>query len=170
MTAMHHETARGMVYIHSAPKALCPHIEWAIGRALGDAAPLRWDDQPVLPGARRTEHAWFGEPGSGAALASALRGWPDVRFEVTEHASAEVDAGRWMHTPSLGIAYTPTDQVGNALVTEDRLRYAMEISGRDVEALHRELRQAMCEDWDAELEAFRHASDAASIIWLHKAG
>lgn len=170
MTAMQQETARGMVYIHSAPKALCPHIEWAIGRALGDSSPLHWDEQPVLPGARRAEHAWFGAPGSGAALASALRGWPDVRFEVTEHASSDVDAGRWMHTPGLGIAYAPTDQVGNALVTEDRLRYAMEMCGRDVEALHRELRQAMCEDWDAELEPFRHASDATPVIWLHKAG
>ena len=28
--------ARGVIYVHSAPRALCPHLEWAAGRALGD--------------------------------------------------------------------------------------------------------------------------------------
>ena len=65
---------RGMVFIHAAPKALCPHIEWAVGRALGDPAPIRWEDQPVLPGARRAEVPWEGREGSGAAIASALLG------------------------------------------------------------------------------------------------
>lgn len=170
MTATRHDTARGMVYIHAAPKALCPHIEWAIGRALGDSTPLHWDDQPVLPGSRRAEHAWFGAPGSGSALATALRGWPDVRFEVTEHASDEVDAGRWMHTPSLGIGHVTVDAAGNVLVSENRLRSAIAMCGRDIEALHRELDEAMGAAWDAELEAFRHASDSASVVWLHKAG
>ncbi|MDN5818786.1 MAG: DUF3145 domain-containing protein, partial [Yaniella sp.] len=27
--------ARGVLYVHSAPAALCPHIEWAVGAALG---------------------------------------------------------------------------------------------------------------------------------------
>ena len=46
---------RGVVMIHSAPRALCPHLEWAVGRALGRAVSFDWADQPVLPGARRAE-------------------------------------------------------------------------------------------------------------------
>jgi glucokinase len=29
--------ARGVLYVHSSPRALCPHVEWAAGRALGRA-------------------------------------------------------------------------------------------------------------------------------------
>ena len=28
-------TTHGVVQIHSAPSALCPHIEWAVGGAIG---------------------------------------------------------------------------------------------------------------------------------------
>lgn len=170
MTAHNRMTVHGMVYIHAAPKALCPHIEWAIGRAIGDATSLTWDEQPVLPGARRSEYAWHGAQGGGAAIASALRGWPDVRFEVTESATASTDGGRWMHTPDLGITYAPTDSAGNVLVSEDRIRYAIEMSGRDIEQLHHELHTALGSAWDAELEAFRHAGDQSRVVWLHKTG
>ena len=27
--------ARGVLFVHSSPRALCPHVEWAAGRALG---------------------------------------------------------------------------------------------------------------------------------------
>ena len=47
--------ARGVIYVHSAPRALCPHLEWAAGRALGRAVNFEWIDQPVLPGSRRTD-------------------------------------------------------------------------------------------------------------------
>ncbi|HYI55456.1 MAG TPA: DUF3145 family protein, partial [Microlunatus sp.] len=26
-------TTRGVLYVHAAPSALCPHIEWAVGGA-----------------------------------------------------------------------------------------------------------------------------------------
>ena len=68
--------ARGVVYIHSAPRALSPHVEWAAGRALGRAVNFDWRDQPVLPGSQRTEYYWEGPRGTGAALASALLRFP----------------------------------------------------------------------------------------------
>ena len=34
--------------------------------------------------AYRAELSWCGEPGTAAAIASALRGWNHLRFEVTE--------------------------------------------------------------------------------------
>ena len=48
--------SRGVVYVHSAPRALCLHVEWAAGRALGRAVNFDWREQPVLKGAQRTEY------------------------------------------------------------------------------------------------------------------
>ena len=30
--------ARGVLYVHSSPRALCPHVEWAAGSVLGAAS------------------------------------------------------------------------------------------------------------------------------------
>lgn len=162
--------ARGVVYVHSAPRALCPHVEWAAGRALGHAVSFDWREQPALKGAFRTEVYWEGERGTGAALASALRGWEHLRFEVTEDAGLGTDGGRWMHTPALGIFHAQTDTVGNVVIPEDRIRGAMESAGSDAFELHRELRLALGQAWDDELEPFRRASEDSPVIWLHKVG
>ncbi len=162
--------SRGVVYIHSAPRALCPHVEWAVGRALGRAVNFDWREQPVLKGAQRTEYFWEGPRGTGAELASALRGWEHLRYEVTEDAGLGTDGGRWMHTPELGIFYAQTDTAGNLVVPEDRIRFAMESAGSDAFELHRELRLALGQAWDDELEAFRHAGQESPVVWLHKVG
>ena len=65
---------RGVVFVHSCPKALMPHVEWAVQRAV-DRAPLRLVGQPILNGMFRCEIQWFGAPGAGAQIASALRGF-----------------------------------------------------------------------------------------------
>ncbi|MFT4124591.1 MAG: DUF3145 domain-containing protein [Microbacteriaceae bacterium] len=161
---------RGVLFVHSAPRALCPHVEWAAGRALGRGMSFDWTEQPVLPGSQRTEHFWEGPAGTGAALASALRGWEHLRYEVTEDPAAGSDGARWMHTPDLGIFYAQTDSVGNVVVAEDRVRYAMEIAGSNALELHRELRLALGQAWDEELEPFRHASGENPVVWLHRVG
>jgi hypothetical protein len=162
--------ARGVIYVHSAPRALCPHVEWAVGRALGRAVNFDWRDQPVLPGAQRTEFYWEGERGMGADLASALRGWEHLRYEVTEDAGLGTDGGRWMHTPDLGISFAQTDTVGNIVIPEDRIRFAMESAGSDAFELLRELRLSLGQAWDDELEPFRRASEDSPVIWLHQVG
>lgn len=162
--------SRGVIYIHSAPRVLCPHLEWAVGRTLGRAVNFDWADQPVLPGAQRTEFYWEGPAGTGAALATAVRGWEHLRFEVTEDPSPRSDGGRWMHTPDLGIHYAMTDTAGNVVIGEDRLRYALEIAAGDAFELQRELDVALGSAWDAELDPFRTASDDTRVVWLHKVG
>ena len=159
-TVIRRAFTRGVVYVHSAPRALCPHVEWAAGRALGRAVNFDWRPQPVLKGAQRTEYYWEGPAGTGAELASALRGWEHLRS----------DGGRWMHTPELGIYFAQTDSAGNTVIPEDRVRFAMESAGSDAFELHRELRLALGQAWDDELEVFRHASDEAPVVWLHKVG
>jgi hypothetical protein len=162
--------ARGMLFVHSSPRAMSPHVEWAVGRALGTPVNFDWADQPVLPGAMRTEYSWTGDPGAGARIASALRGWEQLRFEVSEDPAPGNDGSRWMHTPELGVFFAQTDSAGNVVIPEDRIRYAMEIAAFDAGELHRELRLALGQAWDDELEPFRHASDFAPVVWLHRVG
>ena len=78
----------GVVYVHSSPSAVCPHVEWAISGTLGVRVDLRWAAQPAAPGQLRAECAWTGDAGTGAKLVAALRAWPMLRFEVTEEPTA----------------------------------------------------------------------------------
>lgn len=161
---------QGVLYVHSAPRALCQHVEWGLGRALGEPASLPWIAQPVIPGSVRAEYTWHGPAGTGAAIASQLRGWEHLRFEVSEDPSPNVDGGRWLHTPGLGIFYAQTDMSGNVVIPEERIRYAMEVSGGDATELHRELALALGKAWDEELEPFRTAGDESPVVWMHRVG
>ena len=64
---------RGVLFVHSAPRALCPHIEWAAAEVLGSRVHLDWTEQPAAQGMMRAETSWVGPAGTGASLASALR-------------------------------------------------------------------------------------------------
>ncbi|MBD0293449.1 MAG: DUF3145 family protein, partial [Jiangellaceae bacterium] len=63
-------TTRGVLYVHAATSALCPHIEWAVAGVLGVRIRLHWTPQPALPGTYRCEMSWQGRRGTAAALAS----------------------------------------------------------------------------------------------------
>jgi hypothetical protein len=93
-----------------------------------------------------------------------------LRFEVTEDASAGTDGGRWMHTPDLGVFYAQMDALGNTVVSEDRIVYALEVASGDSGEINRELRLALGRAWDEELEPFRHAGDATPVVWFHRVG
>jgi hypothetical protein len=161
---------RGVLFVHSAPSALCPHVEWAAGGALGLRLSLDWIEQPAAPGLFRTEFSWQAPAGTGARLASSLRGWAHLRYEVTEEPSDGVDGARWSHTPELGIFHAVTDVHGNNMVPEDRVRAAMEIALADPQLMVRELDLALGRAWDDELEPFRYAGDGAPVRWLHRVG
>ncbi len=77
-------SVRGVLHVHCAPPALCPHIEWAVAGVLGVPVSLLWVDQPASPGSLRAELTWQGKPGAAGAITSALASWNLVRFEVTE--------------------------------------------------------------------------------------
>lgn len=48
-------STRGVVFVHGAPTALCPHITWAIEAVLDQRVSLAWTPQPILPRTVRTE-------------------------------------------------------------------------------------------------------------------
>jgi hypothetical protein len=191
---------RGVLHVHSAPPALCPHIEWAVAGLLGVPVRLCWVDQPASPGALRAELDWQGRPGTAAAITSALAAWNRLRFEVTEEASPGCDAVRYSHTPSLGTFSAVTSANGDIMVPEGRLRAAMTLAAAGVPSrsqgtgqpapcaadmlrelpgprhpalggsLEAELALLLGQPWDDELEPFRHAADGAPVRWLHATG
>jgi hypothetical protein len=69
-----------------------------------------------------------------------------------------------VHTPSLGIFFTVTDSAGNAMVGEDRIRYAIDMANGDATDLEHELSLALGTAWDDELEPFRHSVDQKTSL------
>ena len=163
-------STRGVVFIHTTPAALCPHISWALESVLGQRVSLEWTAQPLGRKLVRAEFSWLGPAGTGARLASALRGWDDVRYEVTEEPSAGCDGSRWQHTPTLGIHHTWISAVGDAVINEDRLRDVLADAEGDAAAVLAAIDDLLGAAWDQELEPFRHAGDGTSVRWLHKVG
>ena len=82
--------SRGVIYVHSAPSAVCPHVEWALAGVLGAIDRSSSGSASRLAPARyRTEVSWTGERAPERRLASALRGWSHVRYEITEDPSPD---------------------------------------------------------------------------------
>lgn len=162
-------TTRGVVYIHAAPPALCPHVEWAVGGVLGARVTLDWTAQPAAPSMLRAELSWQGQPGSAAKIASALRDWSMLRFEVTEEPSARGEGERYSCTPGLGLFHATTGMHGDIMVREDRLRAALARAATDPgTSLQAEMDRLLGTPWDEELEPFRYAGEGAPVRWLHQ--
>jgi hypothetical protein len=130
---------------------------------------LPWSDQSAAPGTLRAELSWEGRAGTAAAIASALRSWTMLRYEITEDATPGCDGVRYSCTPSLGVFTAVIGANGDILVPEDRLRAAMAGAVGGKAALEDELNRLLGRPWDDELESFRRAGDGAPVRWLHAA-
>ncbi|MEV6420652.1 DUF3145 domain-containing protein [Streptomyces sp. NPDC051662] len=161
-------TTRGVLYIHSAPRAMCPHIEWAVAGVLGLRVQLDWIRQPASPGTWRAEVSWKGRAGTASTIASALRGWQMLRFEVTAEPCATAEGERYSATPDLGIFHAVTGMHGDILIPEDRLRAALARSQQGETQLEAEVAKLLGKPWDDELEPFRYAGEGAPVRWLHQ--
>jgi hypothetical protein len=162
------QATRGVIYVHSAPSALCPHIEWALGGVLGNAVSLEWTPQPAQAGTYRAEYSWVGDAGTAAAIASALRGWNHLRFEITEEPTTATEGSRYSYTPELGVFHAVTGIHGDIMIPEDRLKAAVVKATLGESALELEVARLLGKPWDDELETFRHAGDGAPVRWLHQ--
>ncbi len=160
---------RGVLYVHSCPPAVCPHVEWALAGVLGTRVSLDWIAQPASPGSLRTECCWGGAPGTGARLAAALRQWPMLRFEVTEDASAEGDGERLQYVPGRGAHRAMVSANGDLVVGELQLR-ALRAQCATAEEFVHQIDRLLGSDWDTDLEAYRYAGEGAPVTWLHEVG
>jgi hypothetical protein len=157
---------QGVLYVHSCPPALCPHVEWAVASELGTRVSLSWTAQPAEPSSLRAECTWRGKPGTAGRLAAALRGWSMLRYEVTEHASAGHDGERYAVTPTLGAFRSAISANGDLVVGEDRLRHL--IATAQGPQLAHGLDALLGSAWDDELEPYRLAGEGAPVTFLHQ--
>jgi len=157
-----------VLYVHSALSALCPHVEWAAGGVLGVSAHMTWIAQPAESGTYRSEISWQGSPGRSAHLASSLRGWSNLRFEVTEEPTATTEGARYSYTPALGIFHAVTGLHGDIMIPEDRLKAAVAKAALGETTIEAEVDRLLGRPWDDELEPFRHAGEGAPVRWLHQ--
>lgn len=159
----------GTVVIHACPTAVCPHVEWALSSVLGERISLEWTLQPALASSQRAALEWQGPIGTASKIASALRDWHYLRFEVTEERTSESEGARYMCTPELGIHHAVTGLHGDIMIHENRLIAALEkaIRGGDVES---EVALLLGLAWDEALEPFRHAGEGAPVRWMYRTG
>lgn len=207
-------TTHGVIYVHAAPSALTPHIEWAVAGVLdpdgpsaggspgtpvpaptgfdavalaarglpddldtarraaepverGHATPFVWSAQPAEPGTVRAEVVWEAPAGTAGRIAAALRGWPRLRFEVTEDPSQGAEGERYAWTPRQGMFRATIGIHGDIQVGEDRLRAAMAEAAALGGDLGETLEVLMGQPWDEELEPFRYAGEGAPVRILH---
>lgn len=161
-------TTRGVLFVHSSVSALCPHVEWAVAGVLGGTPDFGWVPQPAEPGTYRAELSWQAPAGSAAQLASALRGWEQLRFEATEEPTASTEGARYSYTPKLGIFHAMTGLHGDVLIPEDRIKaFRVKAAMGEVD-LDTALDGLLGLAWDHELEPFRHAGEGAPVRWLHQ--
>ena len=160
---------RGVVFVHSAPAAICPHVEWAISGITGARVTLAWTAQPAAHGSLRADASWSGKPGTGARLAGALKAWPMLRFEVTEEASPGVDGERICHVPGRGIWRAAISANGDVVLGEDQLRSLL-AGAASLESVHHKMGELLGAHIDAELEPFRRAGEGTAVTWLHQVG
>lgn len=160
-------TTSGVLFVHSAPAALCAHVEWAVAGALGTPVDLTWAPQPARSGHYRCEYTWSGSVGTASTMVSALRGWEHLLFEVTEDATYLSEGARFSSTPELGVFHAVTGLHGDIMIPEDRLKAAVvkaAITGVPLEA---EIDKLLGRAWDEALEPFRYAGEGAPVRWLH---
>jgi hypothetical protein len=143
---------RGFLTIHSAPSALRHHIDWAIQAVLGNWIKLAWSPQPLMPGTFRTQLEFRGAQGAAAEIASALRSWHYLNFEVIEGTESGGELFRF--TPELGIHRALVDPTGAVLINENQLSAILEKTF-DEEAIREGIAAIVGNSWESDLDRFR---------------
>ena len=146
------ESVNGLLVIHSAPNALRPHIEWGLQAILGTWLKVNWLDQPCVAGSFRATIEFRDVRGSAAKIASALRGWHYLRFEVREE--SELGGEFYRSTPDLGIHRASIDGLGNIVITEHQIMDALAKSFDDI-SMRDAIDQVLGNLWERELAPFR---------------
>ena len=144
----------GHIAIYSAPKAVLAHVQWSINEVLGKPHELTWQIQPLMVGTWRTQFSWNGLLGSGAKLASALRGWHYLKFEIYEAAMKGSDGSLYMFTTELGLFRSNVGPHGDIMINEHQLNMALSSSLKESEIVG-SIEKILGKPWNESLEPFR---------------
>ena len=143
---------RGQLTIHSAPSALRRHIDWAIQGTLGNWVKIEWTPQILMVGTYKCVVDWRDRAGVAGELASSLRSWHYLIFEVQEDSN---DGGElFRFTPELGIHRAITDLAGAVIVSENQIDNLLK-TNFDEDSIRKGLAFIIGRDWESELERFR---------------
>ena len=143
---------RGALTINSAPSPLRAHIEWALADLLGVSTRCEWTLQALKAGTYKCTLTWRDRAGVAAAVASALRSWHYLYFEVQEDTNSGGELFRF--TPELGIHRAITDLSGAVVISENQIN-AVLIKNFDEDSIRNGLALVMGNDWENVLEHFR---------------
>jgi hypothetical protein len=146
--------SHGSFTIYSAPKAVLSHIQWSINEVLGRPHELKWSPQPLSPGCYRTHVSWSGALGTGAKLASKLRGWHYLKFEVYEAASHGSDGTLFLFTPELGLYRSNIGPHGDIMINEHQLNNLLSNLIKESEVVA-EIEKMLGKEWNEHLEPYR---------------
>jgi hypothetical protein len=147
-------SVRGLLTIHSAPSALRSHIDWALQNILGVNAQVVWHSQPMLAGTFKTTVQWRSDSGAAAEIASTLRSWHYLNFEVQESNDSGGELFRF--TPELGIHRAMIDASGSVFINENQINNVLRNSF-DEDSIRQEFANLLGNSWDEALEKFRGA-------------
>lgn len=148
---MKHLQMKGHVAIHSAPSALRQHIEWGLNTILGSPQNFSWREQPLAAGTSRTALDFHAPLGTAAKIATALKNWHYLRFEVHELGASGGDMYRG--TPELGIHRASLDGAGNIVINENQINKAL--AAFDEAEVRENFDYVLGKPWDVALEPFR---------------
>jgi hypothetical protein len=151
-TPSNRQQVRGFLTIHSTPSALRHHIDWAIQAVLGTWVKPTWTVQPLIPGSYRMQLEFRDRQGAAAELASSLRSWHYLNFEIIENTDNGGELFRC--TPELGIHRALVDQTGAVILTENQLSAALK-NTFDEESIREAIAALLGSAWEAELDRFR---------------
>ena len=95
---------------------------------------------------QRSQIEWRSQSDLISNLASALKSWHYLRFEISS------DRELFRFTPELGLHRAAIDEIGSILISENQLKSAM---SKTDEAMREALDVALGTEWEVELERFR---------------
>jgi len=159
----------GRILIYSAPTALQEHITWAIEQALGQVVKLPWQNQPLNPAAKALQLEYKHHMPIAAKLATALKAWHYIRFEIREVNKNTQDGTYYRATPDLGLHQAHLASNGDVVLNENQVTSILKNSF-SYEKLQVNLENALGINWDLELEPYRLALAGPVLNTVSKSG
>jgi hypothetical protein len=103
-------------------------------------------------------------------IVSILSKWPKLRLEVLQDSNGKVSGERYAVAPNLGIFRADINSLGETVITESRLRAALERTRIENEPFEVELAFLLGTPWDEDLEPFRRSHNGSVVKWISKTG
>lgn len=148
--------SHGTITIYSAPKPVLRHIEWTIGNLLGIPISLNWKVHRLSPSTMWSELHWNGKYGIASQIASELKGWHYLKFEIYESAKNGSDGSLYMYTPELGMFFSHVGPHGDVMINENQIQTIIRENVSEVDVIEK-LERAIGKPWDDALEPFRRS-------------